>query len=599
MSAIDLLTPEDVNDILLENSPDTRAVFRSLFRQSMYAVTKAVVCLRLDGPNLMANEVFKDRSDWLQWIVADHKRGLLEDPRSFIKSTGCTRTVPIWVAIQRVHGEYDAPAEIERATKYLAAHPHLKGVDNRIMLAGDSKKNAARFTGSTKTEFDSNPLLRWCFPELIWPDGKHNAIDDWTDEAFFLPGRSDPTLPNPFLEAVGIESSIVGGRADVIIYNDLVGDTNWRSASELARRREYVRTSSMLLADRNPDSPTGGVLIIEGNRWCLDDVNSIVHDEWERWAIWRRSAYKCYVHGLGNCGRRRSDDTDRDCAPTQESLWQERYPTVESLATLEAELGPEIWAAQYMNDPTIAAVLDANQFITCNIEIAAVTDANTGDFVRDWCATWRDEANKLHAVPLSTLTKHCISVDVASSVEKSACRTAVSWLALDRASGIHFWLDCKADRWSPEVAVRTAFEMGKDIAKMVGKWPKYLIEKVAAQTYFATSLEQMARAEKMRLEGGIEMVPVPRGVAKEDRNQRALGNLLGQRRLALRSGLQLPRTEIRHFPSGTMDALDTATQYITVVQGGIGGTNSAKLAQARQRARDRRLASAGPTGVSL
>ena len=95
------------------------------------------------------------------------------------------------------------------------------------------------------------------------------------------------------------------------------------------------------------------------------------------------------------------------------------------------------------------------------------------------------------------------------------------------------------------------------------------------------------------------MIPPAHGVSKDDRIRRRTGNRLGQGLLYLRSGLQLPKWEVRHFPTGTKDALDTHAQVEEIYLVNTTGVNSDRLAKLRKRKRQRRLAAADSTGVPL
>lgn len=599
MSDLGNLAARDLEALIQSDDLRARMAFRAAIRRSLYNVTKIIVSWT-EPRNLMDAEVYKERQDWIQDVVCNTKRGLLEDPRSFIKSSGCTRSVPIFCAIQRPDDRYDHPNEVERATKFLETHPHLRGVDSRLMVCGDSKSNAARFTGSVKTIMETNPFFRWLYPELIWENTRQISYGSWTDEEFSLPGRLSPDQSDAFLRAAGAETKIVGGRTDGLIFNDLVGEHNYRSPSEMAKQRDFVKTAPFLMADRDPRSPYGGFVILEGNRWGLDDVNSMVHDEYMDWSIWRRGIQKCYVHGFGNCGRWGSD-ASKECGPAPAPLWTARYPDMESIARLVRDVGSaELVAAQYYNDPRTAAELDENNIKDFYWEIRPVRLAN-GELTREWCVIVAVDGGE-EVIPIPSLGPHVISVDPAASSEANTARTAIVWMARDRLTGRRFWLDLVADRWAADSgnAEKAIVEMFKQVEAKAHTKPYILIEKVAAQGYMASALKFLAGSEKPPLRlPEIEMIPPVKGVAKFDRIKRRLGFTMSQGLLYLRSGLTLPRTEIRHFPTGTVDSIDAAAQAEEKFQGIVSSTDSDKLRGARMRRRSMRRFMADRTGVSI
>src|SRR3972149_4881263 len=605
MSGPEDLTRTDIDAIIASDDWKTRAALRAATRRSLYTFTKLLVCYN-EPKNTMTPEVFKERQDWIQWVVCEHKRGLLEDPRGYIKSTGNTRAVPPWLGVQRPDERYDHPNEIERAETFLLAHPHIKGPDNRIAIAGDTKKAATRFTGSIRRFYLANPLYRWLYLETIWDNPLRTDYGCFNDEEMFIPGRRQLDLVGGFLLAVGTETAIVGGRLDGLIVNDLVGDHNWHSSGEMARLRDWVKTAPGLLSHRDPAHPDAGFVIDEGNRWTLDDVNSMIHSDYPVGAVGRRGVFRCYVHGLGSCGRWGSDDERQGCAPTDESLWKEGpYPDKESLARLEREEGPVIFAAQRLNDPTKSSDLDVSKLRYFTLDIAPVRV--NGVLERLWSIIIPTEGSHEEIIPLGTLDPHVLSLDPASSQEKTAARTCISWFAKDRATGRRFNIDIRADRYGPDESVWQFIELYEDmVSKIHGKSIKPVIEKVAAQTYMASAIRLAAvvtrdgtpRHPKLRIPE-IEMLPPAQGFAKIDRGKRRVGHILGQGLLYVRAGLQLPGYEIRHFPTGTMDWIDSAAQAEENFLRSYGGADSDKVRAGRMHRRAMKVLRADRTGVSI
>ena len=593
------LGPRDFDDYIRRDDLQAKMVFRAAFRRSLYLVAKVITSWN-EPRNLMSADTFKERQDWIQWIVSDKKRGLLEDPRGMIKSSGCTRTVPLWLLIQRPDEDMDHPNEFARARDYLVAHLHVKGPDTRILILGDSESNAARFTGSTLNILNTNPLLRWCFPEFIWPNVNRRSYKcEYNAREWTPAGRLNETEPNAFVRAAGSETAIVGGRSDVTIFNDLIGEHNCNSPTEILRQRDFVKTAPFLLEDRDPESPSGGVAIVEGNRWLLDDVNSLIHDEFHDWAIWRRSVLRCYVHGAGSCGRWGSDEA-KACGPTQVPTWPERYPDMESIERVIRDIAdPAKVAAQLFNDPTKASDLDPARMRPFYVEVRPVRD-DRGKLSREWCAVVPVAAGGEEILPLAALDPHVISIDPAASDEPGSARTAILWAARDRVTGRRLWIDCVADRWAAdsgkaEAAIVDMIEM---VHERTGRMPRLAIEKVAAQGYLASAIVHLARARKLRI-SEPELIKPVKGLAKDDRIRRRIGFVLSQDLLLVRAGLQLPRTEARHFPTGTKDVLDAGGQAEEVFGSYRGKVMDDDRRDARRAARERRIAQSGVTGAPL
>lgn len=592
MSDLGRLSSRDLAAYMEADDNVARQAFRAAFRRSLYLLTKIVVCWN-EEPNLMAAHVFKERSDWIQWIMSDHKRGLLEDPRSYIKSTSCTRSGPLWCAIQRTDERYDAPSEIERASAFLIARPHLKGVDSRLTLIGDSMANMIRFSGSIRAIVDTNAFFRWCYPELLW-DNPRRADRSYTDPEWTLPGRLKPEEPNPFVRTAGVETKVTGGRSDGIWFNDLVGDSNWNSAIEMEKRRSLLATAPMILENRDPDSPQGGFIIVEGNRWSLDDMNSVIHDDFERWSIWRRSVWVCASHGRGSCGRWGTKE-NVDCAPTTESLWPERYPDANALARLEADTANNtVWAAQYLNDPRAAANISEGNLRSHIVEVRAI-ETDQG-IKRGWCVI--DDGN---IIPLASMEPHVISVDVASSDEPSSAQTCITWVSRDPITSRRYVNNIRAGHWAADsgTAEEEFLKMWDEVVAKTGRTPRWIVERVAAQTYLVAAIKRLAFTKNIRMTEPILAKPA-KGVKKEDRIKGAVGTLLSQELLSVRAGLPLPGYEVRHFPTGPKDFLDSMSQAeIEVFAQRIRTTDEAAQREARRENRRLRVAHGGTTGALI
>jgi hypothetical protein len=597
----------DISPALIQSAITTedwklRAVLRAVFRRSFYAFVKFVTCYN-EPRNLMDSDTFKESCDWLQWVVTTKKRGLLEDPRGLIKSTRAARGIPEWCAIQVPCEQYDLPEETDRALRFLDEHRHMRGPDSRYVLGCDSKERAAGFVASSKTDWETNRFLRFITPELLWENYTRLPFGKWRDTGYTLNGRKNPSLADPFLAAVGIDSKAQGGRAEGIIIDDLVGETSYHSPAELERRCDWVRTIGFLLENRDPEHADGGFMLVDGNRWALDDVNSMIHDQLGDWAIWHRSAFRCVIHGTGNCGRRASDQ-DNPCTDSDTPLWLGRYPDAESLARVEADVGVEAFAAQFRNDPTHASELDASQFRPFRLEPMTASVAGSSPF-RTWCVVvprlndlGQPQPGGDEIIPLRALTDHVISIDPADSKNPKNARTAATWTAMDRPTSRVFILDYAADQWSADEAIEAEYKLVCLAIERAALAPRILVEKVACQGYVASALRLRAEKDDVRIPR-CEMVPPANGQAKPDRIRRRVGNRLNQGLYHLRFGLHLPKEEARHFPTGTLDLLDCLAQAEEVYLAVSGAVKSRTLAAARRRKREARLASCDSTGVPI
>lgn len=588
---------EDLQDAMDRNDEGARMTLRALSRRSLFFFNKAVICWGIQ-PNLMSKEVFKERQDWIQWIFTDHKRGLLEDPRAHMKTWGATVPGPPWLALQRGDDRYDHPNEMLRIEKFLATRHHLKGPDSRYILISDSKNTSSRWVGGSLDQWTTNPMLRWLYPEFLWDNPNKPEYGVWSRVGYTLNSRRNPRLPDPFLRASGLESKEQGGRAEGEFIDDLVGEQSYKSIVELEKRRDYIDTIPQLLENTDPRSERGGFILVIGNRWALDDVNSKIHDEREYYSVWRRAAYRCYSHGVGNCGRWKSAE-ENPCAITQTPLWIDQYPNAQSMAGVEETLGPEVFSCQWLNDPVRKSELDSSKVGTFVLEQRIVMDDDIGQDRNQWCVVPGGESGgSMGPIPLVRLTDHLVSIDPASSTETTAARTAAVWIALDRKTSRRYVLNVVADHWNPDDAIARIFGLVKEVHDKIGWLPKVLCERVAAQQYVGYSLRKYSELQGLTVHKVIDL-PVPRGEAKNDKIRRRLGVLIGQDLMHMRAGLQLPRQELRHFPTGTKDTLDAIAQAEDIFQQYYATVDSTRLAKRRARARTARRNRASVTGIPL
>jgi hypothetical protein len=256
-------------------------------------------------------------------------------------------------------------------------------------------------------------------------------------------------------------------------------------------------------------------------------------------------------------------------------------------------------AAQLFNDPTKASDLDPARMLPFYVEIRPVRD-DRNKLTREWCAIIPVAAGGEEVIPLAAMDPHVISIDPAASDEPGSARTAILWVARDRVTGRRFWIECVADRWAADSghAESAIVDMVELVIERTRRMPKIVVEKVAAQGYLASAITHLARARKIRI-AEPELIKPAKGLAKDDRIRRKIGFVLSQDLLYVRAGLQLPRTEARHFPTGSKDVLDAGSQAEEVIGNYRGTVLNDDRREARRAARERRIAQSGVTGAPL
>jgi hypothetical protein len=265
-----------------------------------------------------------------------------------------------------------------------------------------------------------------------------------------------------------------------------------------------------------------------------------------------------------------------------------------------ADVGdPAKVAAQLFNDPTQAAALDPAHMLPFIIEPRPVRDQR-GKLTREYCAIVPVATGGEEILPLAAMDPHVISIDPAASAEPGSARTAILWAARDRITARRFWLECVAERWAADSgqAEHAIVDLIERVIEWTGRRPRIVIEKVAAQGYLSSAIQHLARARRISI-AEPELVKPVKGMAKDDRIERKLGFIMGQGLLYVRAGLQLPRTEARHHPTGTKDTLDAGAQAEVIFDGYRGTVGTDANREARRARREQRLAQSGRMGAPL
>ena len=201
-----------------------------------------------------------------------------------------------------------------------------KAVNNpniRILIVSDTDTHAVRFLNTTKAVLESHPKIRQYYGDL--------KGDKWTDHEIVLKTRTDKTLTEATISAMGMYSgAVTTGHYEVIIADDLINFENSRTEGQRERAKDWFRTTLM------PTLIPGGEIHCLGTRYHHNDLWQMVMDE------------------LGF-------DTQIQKAIKDDgtSLWEWHMPLrdkhingrkIEGLETIRAKLGTAIFNLQYMND---------------------------------------------------------------------------------------------------------------------------------------------------------------------------------------------------------------------------------------------------------
>ena len=222
----------------------------------------------------------------------------------------------------------------QRAVYELGKNPNTR---IKVVTAADDLANAV--LGSVAEIVEKNKYVREIFPHLI-PDKSRS----WTQHRLFVQ-RSMVGLKDPSVESLSVLATGAGGRADIILFDDIV---DYRNAVQQPATREQVR-GSFFEVWLNILEPGGRAWIL-GTRWHEADLYGELEELCARpgsgWVLWKKP---CVVKVKKEVGYIDDETGERKVRTVAERrpLWHERF-TMEYLQAKKAELPASSWASQWM-----------------------------------------------------------------------------------------------------------------------------------------------------------------------------------------------------------------------------------------------------------
>jgi predicted phage terminase large subunit-like protein len=284
-------------------SVDELEFLKAKCKESFYFFAKVV----LDYPfetSWLQPHIHKPICDILQ-DYATNRRLCVTLPRSWLKSTVCSIYYPIWRAIN---------------------NPNI-----RVLIVQNSAPNAEKKLAAIRGQFESNPLLRLLFSELL-PDS--SCV--WTTKAACL--KRPINHPESTFETAGTRTKVISRHYDIIVEDDTVapdldelGDSNvCPTKDDIDQAIGWHRLAGGLLVDFKTSQ-----IIIVGTRWFEKDLIS--------WNALNEPAYIRIERAV------REDENGRP-DPNGRVTYPERFDE-QTLEELEHSFGPYLFSCLYLNRP--------------------------------------------------------------------------------------------------------------------------------------------------------------------------------------------------------------------------------------------------------
>lgn len=434
-----------------------------------------------------------------------------------------------------------------------------------ILIANERQETANGFLAAIKHQFETNDLLRALFPEVIPPDFNKTT---WSATAATL--QRTTGRPEPTYMTIGVGGTVTGIHPDHIIVDDPISREameNARAGSWLImdKANRWIHQLKPLLNTQYKPFPT---LSFRGTRWWQNDTHAHIEEvfgygqEPRTYRLWRKlpggEIVSREIYRVGDIAVFRMSAIENG-QPAFPKLYDET-----ALEKLQME-DPELYAANYLNNPSDAAV-------------RTFQDA----WLRYWqsptptVATYKQQDGSTRSVLLSELYKITV-VDPAFTAQGGGdSRPAIVTVGIDTATGTVLVLEATADKRDPK-------DLCTDIINAVKrhKSNRLFIEQVAQQLGFIRFVE--SEIQKAGLGMAIESV-TPGGRNKDVRIETLVphfktGNLL------VHPGQQVLLQEFRDFKPGARhkDVLDALAYCLEKAPNyNMGGGKSLKERNAEQ-----------------
>ena len=280
--------------------------------------------LALEDPYYMETEVFgvgkgddfpraeEEIRPYLEW---------LNEPRDYVKFPPKARRLRYWSSPR-----FTAKSV---AVAAWASGEIIKNPNLAIMVQSEQRQQAIKVVDMMR-KFLTLPKVEQLF-------GRFRSDTKWAEDEFTVCQRTTIAKKDPTVQAFGMENPMQGWHPDIILWDDLLGETN--------NTRDGVAKVKARLAASMPVLRAGGTGIWICTRWGPEDpaaeiLKRVEAGDWD--APGHRGFFGCYAV-LG----------DEEFYP-HAVAGMPLYPTIlpnEEIERLRKEMPFELFASQILNDP--------------------------------------------------------------------------------------------------------------------------------------------------------------------------------------------------------------------------------------------------------
>lgn len=340
---------------------------RKAAEESLYLFAKGVL-----GFDWLDKDVHVPICDRLEDVTRNRKIIVL--PRGWLKTTICSIAFPIWLSVKR---------------------PNI-----RVLITQNSHANACKKLSVIAQQWETNPILRAMYPELL-----PNRSSTWKADSLCLTRTA--TFPESTYEAAGTSTKVVSRHYDVVIEDDTVApDFDELGVESLAPTHDDVqkaigwhRTNVLPLLN----NPSTDLVLIVGTRWYDQDLI--------RWVMDNEPQYEVLTRAC-------KEDADGKPDVNGTITYPSRF-NQDTLDGLEAALGPYMYSC----NPAEAPIL-MGDFRSRNI-----SEVKAGDTVIGFTTNAGEHSRLVYSKVLETRSRTSPIVEVVfKSGRKIRCTPDHHWL---------------------------------------------------------------------------------------------------------------------------------------------------------------------------
>lgn len=408
----------------------------------------------------------------------------------------------------------------------------------RVMIANEVNGNAVGFLTEIKSHFETNELLRFLFGHLV-PDRFNGPGVLWSSQGIRLLRKGN--FKEPSVYPVGVGDAVTSKHFTHMKLDDLIGLEAKRSEAEMRKAINWNNNIESLIIRAD-------LTIIDwiGTRWLRNDLYGHVMKQYgKRLKVFRRGMF------------------DKES--------QLIFPTFFNMEMVEQLMKtPDVWHAQYLNDPQAEGVLDFYES-----DLRSFVFDNSGAVVySEGGITSKWSRNSLDIV---------LTVDPNSGKKTAPDEAAVGITGMS-PKGQMFSLEDWGGRPSPTGLIDKIFEMAcRWNPRVVG------IEDAGQQNtihYFEEKCRDAGR--------WFNIVPLKhKNVEKEVRIRTSLQPIISAGKFYIPVGQTALRSQIVNFPDlandDRIDRLSYAAEIhripMSLEQSEKAGSLVKKMLQARKRSR--------------